>query len=117
MPSGNRGQHKTMNKITINGITIEVSGNNVSIINGELKVDGVSIKTGLSGNVNIKWEGELASLDTTASVQCGDVKGNVDAGGSVTCGNVGGSVDCGGSCTADNITGNIDAGGSVHIKR
>ena len=106
-----------MNKITINGKTIEVESGNVSIINGTVKVNGISIKTGLSGSVDIKWEGELASLTTDGSVECQDVKGDVDAGGSVQCRDIGGSVDAGGSVSGHNITGNIDAGGSVSIRK
>lgn len=106
-----------MNKITINGITFEVQGNNISIHNGTVKVDGVEVKGGLSGRVDIKFEGELASLRTDGNVECGNVQGNVDAGGSVHCGNIGGNVDAGGSVHGSGVHGDIDAGGSVTIRK
>lgn len=104
-----------MNRIIINGVTIDVTGNNVSIKNGTVLVNGNTIKTGLSGIVQIKFEGELASLETDGNVECGNVQGDVRCGGSFQGGDVRGSVDCGGSFTGKNVNGNIDAGGSVKI--
>ena len=59
-----------MNQITINGNSIQVSGNNVSIVNGVIKVNGVVVYSNLTGEVNIKWEGDLANLNSDASVSC-----------------------------------------------
>ena len=131
-----------MNRITINGKVIEVEGHNISIIGDSIIVrdskmlsDGVTIEKGLSGVVDVKFEGDLANLtvhrgnaeingnirgnvDAGGSVKCsGDVGGDIEAGGSVTCENVEGSVDAGGSVTCNNITGDIDAGGSVKMRR
>jgi hypothetical protein len=107
--------NKTMSTITINGQTFSVSGNNVVVKNGSVYVDGAKVEAGnLSGIVEIKWEGELANLNSAYSVSCGDVKGNIDAGGSVTCKTVEGDVDCGGSVRCENVGGSIDCGGSVN---
>lgn len=52
----------------------------------------------LKGTVNIKFEGELASLKCQGSATInGDIKGNVDVGGSLKCGNIDGDVDAGDS--------------------
>lgn len=119
--------------ITINGKRIEIEGNasKISVSGDRITVDGKTVGEGLSGIVEVKWEGPLASLTSYASVQCGDVHGDVDAGNGVQCGNVGGDVDAGngvqcgnvggdvdagGSVNAENVTGNIDAGGSVTVR-
>lgn len=100
------------NVITINGTRIEIEGNNVSIVNGIVTVDGVIISTVPSG-VEIHWKGDLASLTTDSSVICDNVQGDVDAGGSVNCDNVKGSVTAGGSVNCDDVGGSVSAGGSV----
>lgn len=107
------------NRITINGESFIVNGNDVSIVNGYVYVGGRAISDQLHGEVNIKWEGELVSLKTDyGSVTCGDVKGNVEAGGSVNCKSVDGNVNAGGSVNAvGHIGRNINAGGSVRINQ
>lgn len=106
-----------MNTIYVNGTKIQIEGNcsNVSIKNGTISVGGSVIKEGLSGIVEIKWEGDLASLETDASVNCDKVHGNVSAGGSVSCGDVGGSLNSGGSAKCKYAGGSVNAGGSVRI--
>ena len=105
-----------MSRITVNGQSFNVSGGSVSIINGVIVVGGNTVISGLSGDVNIKWEGDLTSLKTDSSVTCGNVGGNVEAGGSVNCNDVKGSVSCGGSLRASGHIGkSISAGGSVKI--
>jgi len=42
-----------MNKITINGQTFNVQGNNISVIGNSIVVDGVTIQTELNGIVEI----------------------------------------------------------------
>ena len=107
-----------MNTININGKSIQVSGNNISVINDKVYVNGKLVTEGLSGNVNISFEGELANLKADGSVEVnGEVLGNVDAGGSVKCENVQGYVDAGGSVNCKNVGGNIDAGGSIKMNR
>ena len=95
-----------MNVITINGRRYEVSGNNISVSNGKIKVDGVTIEEGLTGTVKVQFEGDLANLEcadakingnihgnvNAADLKCGDVGGNVNAA-DVKCGNVAGRVN------------------------
>jgi len=104
-----------MNTIIINGKSICVSGNNVSVVNGTIIVDGKVIEEGLSGIVEVKFEGDLAKLDVkhgSATIN-GNVQGSVDAGGNVVCGNVGNSVDAGGNVTCRDVKHSVDAGGNV----
>lgn len=99
-------------KIVIDGRTF--SGNSVSIIGGQVTIDGVVQDGSLSGVVEIKiTEGVLRELKTDASVSCGEVKGDIDAGGSVTCGRVSGNVRAGGSITCNDVGGSVMASGSV----
>lgn len=106
-----------MNIININGKSLRVQGNNVSVINGSVYVDGKLVEEGLSGEVKISFEGDLAVLTTDGSAKVyGDVKGDVDAGNSVKCGNVEGSVDAGNSVNCGNVGGNVEAGNSI-VKR
>lgn len=107
-----------MNKITINGVTFDAKGRNISIIGDSVTVDGVVIQNGLAGITTIEFKGDLANLETGGSVNVsGSVHGYVDAGGSVNCGNVGGSVDAGGSVNCGNVNGDVDAGGSIRMTR
>lgn len=93
-----------------------VSGKNIMVNGDKVFVDGKLVEEGLSGNVTISFEGDLASLTTNCSaIVHGNVMGDVDAGGSVTCGDVEGSVDAGGSVKCSHVGGDIDAGGSVRI--
>ena len=117
----------------MNGNTTIVEGSNIVIMDDKIIVGSTVIESGLSGIIEVKFEGDLANLHTdgNASIK-GDIHGNVGAHGNVKCGNVGGSVDASGSVecnnvegnvvadgnvTCDNISGDIDAGGSVSIKR
>jgi len=107
-----------MNTIIINGVKIQTKGSNISVNNDCIYVDGVSVKSGLSGNVQIEFIGDLASLRTDGSATVrGNVRGDVDSGGSCTCGDVSGSVDAGGSVTCGNVGGDVDAGGSIKMRR
>lgn len=104
-----------MNRITINGVTIETDGSSIHVSSdGNVSVGGVTVSSGHSGTVNVKFEGDLASLTCNGSATVnGNVQKDVDAGGSVTCGSIGGNVDAGGSITCGSIGGNADAGGSI----
>lgn len=111
-----------MHKVTINGKTIKVSGNNVSISNGKIIVDGKEINDidGINSNtiINVIIEGNVGSVQCNGSVEVtGNVGKNIDCGGSVTIGGtLEGSIDCGGSVTVQgDVTGDIDCGGSVRI--
>jgi len=106
-----------MTTITVNGqrIELDTSVSEVRISGDSVFVGGRAVVSGLSGIVEVRWQGPLASLDCrhgSVTVE-GDVAGDVDCGGSATCGNVGGSVDAGGSVSCGNVTGDVDAGGSV----
>lgn len=105
-------KEKIMATITIGNK--QYSGNNVSIVNGRITIDGDEKADTVTGVTEIRIiEGVLESLITDASVSCGDVKGNITAWGSVNCDNVWGSINCEGSVTCDNVKGNINAGDSV----
>lgn len=107
-----------MNTITINGRSFSVKGNNISVINNKVIVDGVTLEDGLSGIIEVKFEGGLASLNTDSSATIhGNVHGNVYAGGSVECEDVGKNVNAGGSVNCGNVIGDVNAGGSVRYKR
>lgn len=102
-----------MNTITINGVTIQTNSKDISIVNGQVKIDGQTV-TEIDKKVKIVWEGDLASLTTDMSVECNNIKGDVNAGGSINCDNVGGTVIAGGSVNCDKVGGDIRAGGSVN---
>lgn len=89
-----------LNRITINGVTVEVEGDDVVIRQGVIYIDGVAVQSQLSGDIHVHWHGDLASLTSDGSVTCRDVDGDVTAGGSVQCRHVEGSVSAGGSIHA-----------------
>lgn len=132
-----------LNRITINNITVEVEGNDVSVRKGVIYVDDVPIATHLSDEVHVIWEGDLANIESDGSVTCRDVAKNVFAGGSIQCRDVGGHINAKGSVHAtgaasgtgagvrigrgvcNSVRGNerapvghghINAGGSVHVR-
>ena len=71
-----------MGTVNINGKVY--SGNNISIINGIVKIDGVRKDGVESGDVKVNITGGMIqSLTTDASVECVSVIGDVTAGGSV----------------------------------
>lgn len=94
-----------MNTIVINGRSISVQGNNISVVNDKIYVDGKLVESGLSGNVKVEFTGDLATLECntckitgnvqgdvkTNTIECGDVGGDVKAN-TVKCGNVAGKV-------------------------
>lgn len=108
-------------RITINGETIEVVGNSISIRNGKLYIDGVLFKERKDFEkdyklISITIEGDVNYMDADCSVTInGNIKGSVDAGGSVTVGgDVDGDIKSGGSTTVKGShNGRIIAGGSV----
>lgn len=107
-----------MNTIVVNGTRIQTNGNNISVINNQVYVDGKLVQSDLSGDVNIKFEGDLASLKCNGSTTInGNIKGNVDVGGSLDCNDIIGNIDVGGSVRCSKVSGDIDAGGSVKCSR
>lgn len=105
-----------MARFTVNGK--EYFGNQISVVNGKVIVDGVPQPDSLSGVVEVRiLEGEVKNLSSDASIVAGLVLGNVSAGGSVSCDDVDGSVQAGGSVQCSNVGGNVMAGGSVRYTK
>ncbi|MEG2786434.1 MAG: hypothetical protein RR942_01345 [Romboutsia sp.] len=99
-----------MTKVTINGKTTIIKGENVSVINGKIYVNGKLYKD--EGTFkedyiiqNVTIEGNVEKVDCGGSVIVnGDVKGNIDCGGSISIGGEHvGSIDCGGSVRIGSI--------------
>lgn len=103
-------------KVTINGVTYE--GNNITITDNKVQIDGRTVERGVTGEVQVKIEGSPVKVYSDAFVEVsGDVLGDIDSGGSVNCGNVKGDVDAGGSVRCGSVGGSVDAGGSVRMGR
>lgn len=100
-----------MGSITINGKTYK--GNNVSVINNAVWIDGKKVEEKDQTIVGIKLEGDVQNVHSDVGVNCGDVKGNVTCNGSVTCDRVEGNVVADGSVICDKVYGSIKAKGSV----
>ena len=103
-----------MNSITINNESFICEGNNIVSVNGKIIVDGKVIKEGLTGNVTIHFNGDLASLTCADAVINGNVQGDVNAA-DIKCGNVGGNVS-GADVRCTEVHGKITAA-SVKIKK
>lgn len=106
-----------MNQIKINGKVIDVEGRNITLKNGKIMVNEKVCAEKLSGEVILRFEGDLANLKADGDVQCANVSGMLDCKGSVDCEDVDGDIDCGGSVKANNIKGNIDCAGSVKANK
>ena len=98
---------KTLNRLFVNGKLHQVKGNNVTIVNGSMFVDGDLVESGLSGTVIVKWEGDIANVSGTNIVVNGNVNGHVD-GTNITCNNIGGNVDAT-NVKCNEIKGDVDA--------
>ena len=105
--------------VTVNGKTIRVQGNNISIINDKVIVDGKHIdETFDQPNITVIVEGDCKILNTSGNVEVKGNAGNIDCRGSCHInGNVTGSIDASGSVTCGDVGGNIDACGSVRCLR
>jgi hypothetical protein len=104
-----------MSTVTINGTTFTVpDGSSVVVRNNTVTVNGKPLASGLTGIVEIKWDGPMGDLTSDASVRCGDVAGNVRAGNSISCDAIRGNANAGNSINCDDIGGNANAGGSIH---
>lgn len=110
-------KHANYSEVSVNGRTIRVSGNNITIRNGEIYVDGKLYEDELPQSVTVIVEGDCNNLNVSGSVEVRGSSANIDCGGSVTVGgDVHGDIDCGGSVHCGDISGNVDAGGSIHCK-
>lgn len=109
---------KTLSTLRIGGKVYH--GNNISVINGDVLVDGKKVngvEIGEDKVLKIKVEGGLASLSSDSAVECQDVAGDVHSTGSVTARDIKGKVDAMGSVNAAKITGPVEAMGSVNCGR
>lgn len=106
-----------MNKITINGITKEVKGSNITVSESKnrqdvnISIDGEIIFTTTSRDIKITFEGDLASLNATHVKVVGNVMGDVDGTHINVSGDIIGNVD-GTHVNANRIEGNVDA---IHV--
>lgn len=113
-----------VNKVTINGVTRIIKGNNISIKNNKIFVDGKeyidkeNVDLMSSKIINITINGDVESIDTTGDLNIIGNCGNIDCAGSCTIeGDVNGNIDCAGSCDINGKhIGNIDACGNVSIR-
>jgi hypothetical protein len=101
------------------------TGNNISIIDGQVIVDGVvqgevgerKIEIQVLCNVDQIFSEEsitingnvTGDIEAKMSVNCDNVTGNVSAGMSVNCDDVGGNVSAGMTVNCDDIRGNATA--------
>lgn len=105
-----------MSRVNINGR--EYIGQNITIRNGIVTIDGVPQPSSVSGVVEVRiLEGEVRNLSSDASIVAGLVLGNVSAGGSVSCDDVDGTVQAGGSVTCCHVAGSVMAGGSINLRK
>lgn len=112
------GKNKSFSTITINGQTVSCYGNNITISNGNVIVDGKVIHSDIGNNTQIVINGDVNKIDCTGSVEVHGNSGSIDCGGSCTVdGDVNGNIDAGGSIECGNVSGDIDAGGSVRCRR
>lgn len=111
--------------ININGKTF--IGNNVSINNNQVYIDGVlqgdiddskkveitvlSDVDRIESDESITIKGKLNAKEVIArtSVNCDNIIGNVSAGTSVNCDDIKGNVTAGSSVNCDKVTGNATA--------
>jgi hypothetical protein len=103
-----------MGSVTINGKHYQ--GSNIVVNNDEVIIDGKRIndKDLPDTILHVEVTGGLVSLQSDASVNCKDVKGDVTSAGSVSADNIGGNVDARGSVNCDDIKGSVNAGGSIN---
>lgn len=108
-------RNKNFSTVTVNGKTIRVKGNSISIINDQIIVDGKPIEEELDQpNITVIVEGGCKILSASGDVTVKGNAGNIDCRGSCHIeGNVTGDVDASGSVTCGDVGGNIDACGSV----
>ena len=95
--------------ITINGKTFTTKGNNISVINDKVMVDGVIIESGLSGIVKIQFDGDVANLDASNVEIVGNINGNIDSSNLKVSGDIKGNVDCSNLTCRDIYANKVDA--------
>jgi len=111
---GGRGINMSGNNMIINGKRYDnIQGNNVCINGGQIIVDGKVICDDNTGEVVIKWEGDVANLDCSNADIYGNVTGDVDGTNIDINGDVGGSVD-GTNITCGKVNGNVKGMNITH---
>ena len=105
--------------VSVNGKTIRVRGNNISIIDDKIIVDGKPLEeTFDTPQITVIVEGDCRSLNACGNVEVKGNAHNIDCRGSCHVeGNVTGNVNASGSVTCGDVGGNIDASGSVRCTR
>lgn len=87
-----------MNRIVINGNSIETNGRNVSIINGKIIVDGELLSSFNNYDIKIEIYGDCGNIETTGNVIVNGNCKDIDCNGNVTCyGDIQGDIDCNGN--------------------
>jgi len=94
--------------ISINGKVYH--GNNISISDNEIVIDGVTMEN-TSLEVTIIGDVENLKVDGSCTVK-GNV-GNASSGGSMKCENISGNANSGGSMKCGDVGGNANSGGSM----
>ena len=110
---------KSYSTVSVNGKTVRVRGNSISIINDQIIVDGKPLEEALDQpNITVIVEGDCRSLNACGNVEVKGNAGNIDCRGSCHVeGNVTGNIDASGSVTCGDVGGDIDASGSVRCTR
>lgn len=105
--------------ININGKSY--TGNNITISNNKVMIDGVAINEtpDKNGILKVVIEGNLNSVTSDCAVEVhGNVEGNVKAGMNADIlGNVGEDVKAGMNVTCKDVQGNVDAKMNVTCKK
>lgn len=92
-------------------------GNNLSIVNGVMLIDGKPANPEDEGNtVNIVLEGVTEVYSDQSVTVKGAVSGNVNAGHNVNASNVYGSVMAGSNVNCREVGGNVNAEGNVNCR-
>lgn len=105
--------------VTVNGKTIRVKGNNITVINDKIIIDGKVLDESIDfKNITVIVEGDCHRLDACGDVEIRGNCGYVDCSGSCHIeGNVEGDIDANGSVSCGDVSGDIDASGSVRCTR
>lgn len=67
----------------------------------------------ISKNITFNYSGPALNVESSFSVICGEVQGNVTAGSYVECSDVGGNVRAGNNVECEDVEGSVSAGGTV----
>lgn len=104
-------------QVIINGK--KYSGNNISINNGTVCVDGVFEDDLSESKITVIIQDKVDSISSDESIT---IKGNatasqISAGSSINCDNIYGNIKAGTSVNCDDIEGNVEAGTSINCDK